>query len=254
MENLDGALDLPTLLVLRDRESYYFTVNFSDDLLGLDEGEVLTMLSDLHAFVHVPKPKYLDEAIHILHDSLPDFLFDKSRYGRFFIDPQNGHANVTAQWIKYVQRQSRRNHGVPSEANFFGTFFLHRVLFSRSSNSRPAPGIQECYYHNWADYWAPHAGSSHGYPPRRIVYITLEAHIVLYAGVAFSKLIQQLFDFIQWLKISVCFLCINNEMTLPVNGEYSCRRLLITLVEWRTSIASSWDILTAGSTPNFQMI
>jgi len=84
IENLDGALDLLTLLVLQDRESYYLTVNFSEDLLGLDEGEVLTMLSDLHAFVHVPKPKDLDDAIHILHDSLPDFLFDRSRSGRFF--------------------------------------------------------------------------------------------------------------------------------------------------------------------------
>lgn len=43
--------------------------------------------------------------------------------------------------------------------------------------------------------------------------LNLEAHIALYAGVAFSNLIQQLFDFIQWLKLSVGFLCINNEMT-----------------------------------------
>jgi hypothetical protein len=42
--------------------------------------------------------------------------------------------------------------------------------------------------------------------------LNLEAQIVLYAGVAFSNLIQQLFDFIQWLKVSVCFLRIN-EMT-----------------------------------------
>jgi len=111
IENLDGALDLLTLLVLQDKESYYLTVNFSEEFLDLDEGEVLTMLSDLHAFVHVPKPKDLDDPIHILHDSLPDFLFDKSRSGRFFIDPRNGHAKVTAHWIEYVQRQSQRDHG-----------------------------------------------------------------------------------------------------------------------------------------------
>jgi len=39
--------------------------------------------------------------------------------------------------------------------------------------------------------------------------LNLEAHIVLYAGVAFSNLIQQLFDFIRWLKTTVCLLCIN---------------------------------------------
>jgi hypothetical protein len=41
VENLDGALDLLTLLVLQDRDSLYLTVNFSEDLLGFDEGEVL---------------------------------------------------------------------------------------------------------------------------------------------------------------------------------------------------------------------
>ena len=41
IENLDGALDLLTLLVLQERESCYLTVNFSEDFLGLDEGEFL---------------------------------------------------------------------------------------------------------------------------------------------------------------------------------------------------------------------
>ena len=34
--------------------------------------------------------------------------------------------------------------------------------------------------------------------------LNLEAHMVLYAGVAFSNLIQLLFNFIQWLKTTVC--------------------------------------------------
>jgi hypothetical protein len=64
IENLDGALDLLALLVFQGGESYCLTVNFSDsEDLGLDEGDVLIMLSDSHAFVHVPKPSDLDGVV-----------------------------------------------------------------------------------------------------------------------------------------------------------------------------------------------
>lgn len=100
----DDAMDLLTLLVLQDRDSHYLTVDFSENLLAYDQGEVLAILSDMHAFVHVPKPDDLYDAIRIHHASLPDFLFDRSRSGEFFIDPRNGHAKITTHWIKFVQR------------------------------------------------------------------------------------------------------------------------------------------------------
>jgi len=112
IDDLEGAMDLLTLLVLQDRDSYYLTVDFSENLLGYDQGEVLAMLSDMHAFVHVPKPDDLYDAIRIHHASLPDFLFDRSRSGEFFIDSRNGHANITTHWIKFVQRAPLPDLGV----------------------------------------------------------------------------------------------------------------------------------------------
>ena len=104
IDDLEGAMDLLTLLVLQERDSYYLTVDFSENLLGYDQGEVLAMLSDMHAFVHVPKLDNPYDTIRIHHASLPDFLFDRSRSGRFFIDSRNGHANIATHWIKFVQR------------------------------------------------------------------------------------------------------------------------------------------------------
>lgn len=111
IDDLEGAMDLLTLLVLQDRDSYYLTIKFSEDLLAYDRGEVLAMLSDMHAFIHVPKPDDPYDAIRIHHASLPDFLFDRSRSGKFFIDSGNGHANVTTLWIKYVQRRTPKDLG-----------------------------------------------------------------------------------------------------------------------------------------------
>ncbi|KIM36450.1 hypothetical protein M413DRAFT_78184 [Hebeloma cylindrosporum] len=104
IDDLEGAMDLLTLLVLQERDSYYLTVDFSENLLAYDQGDVLAMLSDMHAFIHVPKPDDLYDAIRIHHASLPDFLFDRSRSGRFYIDSRTGHANITTHWIKFVQR------------------------------------------------------------------------------------------------------------------------------------------------------
>ena len=104
-------MDLLTLLVLQDSDSYYLTIKFSEDLLAYDRGEVLAMLSDMHAFIHVPKPDDPYDAIRIHHASLPAFLFDRSRSGKFFSDSGNWHANVTTLWIKFVQRRTPHDLG-----------------------------------------------------------------------------------------------------------------------------------------------
>ena len=104
INDLEGAMDLLTLLALQDRDRYYLTVDFCENLLAYDAGEVLAILSDMRAFVHVPKPDDPYDTIRIHHASLPDFLFDRSRSGRFFIDSRYGHAIVATHWIKFVQR------------------------------------------------------------------------------------------------------------------------------------------------------
>lgn len=47
-----------------------------------------------------------------------------------------------------------------------------------------------------------------------LLTLDLETHTVLYAGVAFSTLIQQLFNFLEWLKQKVRFLDIITAVTL----------------------------------------
>ena len=121
IEDLEGAMDLLTLLVLQDRDSYYLTIDFSENLLAYDKGEIPAMLSDMHAFVHVPKPDDPYDAIRIHHASLPDFLFDRSRSGKFFIDSRNGHANVTTHWINFVQRPTLDDSG----PLLFTALFVH---------------------------------------------------------------------------------------------------------------------------------
>ena len=85
---------------------------FLEELLSLNRGDVSFILSDLHSILSVPDsrrnpiasqqpspssstgPKSGETGIRILHSSLIDFLTDRSRAGRYFINSVKVHAEL----------------------------------------------------------------------------------------------------------------------------------------------------------------
>lgn len=76
---------------------------FLEELLSLNRGDVYFALGDLHSIINVPDPrrnsnstnsKASDAGIRILHSSLNDFLTDRSRAGRYFINSVKVHADL----------------------------------------------------------------------------------------------------------------------------------------------------------------
>ena len=76
---------------------------FLEELLSLNRGDVYFALGDLHSILNVPDPrrspatpnsKPPDAGIRILHSSLIDFLTDRSRAGRYFINSVKVHAEL----------------------------------------------------------------------------------------------------------------------------------------------------------------
>lgn len=78
---------------------------FLEELLSLNRGDVSFILGDLHSIINVPDtrrnavatsggPRTLDNGIRIIHSSLIDFLTDRSRAGRFFINSVKSHAEL----------------------------------------------------------------------------------------------------------------------------------------------------------------
>ena len=76
---------------------------FLEELLSLNRGDVYFALGDLHSILNVPEPrrsstptnsKPPDAGIRILHSSLIDFLTDRSRAGRYFINSVKVHAEL----------------------------------------------------------------------------------------------------------------------------------------------------------------
>ncbi|KDR77817.1 hypothetical protein GALMADRAFT_245920 [Galerina marginata CBS 339.88] len=77
---------------------------FLEELLSLNRGDVSFILADLHSILSVPdsrrnsvsaaSAKAGESGIRILHSSLIDFLTDRSRAGRYFINSVKVHAEL----------------------------------------------------------------------------------------------------------------------------------------------------------------
>jgi len=60
------------------------------NFLGFRPGQLQVALVDLHSVLHIPQDDSPD-TIHLLHASLPDFLCDKERSRKFYIDQREAH-------------------------------------------------------------------------------------------------------------------------------------------------------------------
>ena len=65
-----------------------------EEFLSYSSGTVDILLSDLSSVIALPLPEEVDGEIQILHASLTDFLYDRSRSGDMFIDVEGAHAFI----------------------------------------------------------------------------------------------------------------------------------------------------------------
>ena len=65
-----------------------------EEFLSYRSGSVDILLSDLSSVIALPLPGGVDWEIRILHASLSDFLYDRSRSGDMFIDVEAAHAFI----------------------------------------------------------------------------------------------------------------------------------------------------------------
>lgn len=67
-----------------------------EELLSLNHGDVRLTLRGLHSLLSVPGPNPQSNGryIHFFHASLPDFLRDRTRSSKYFIDANNRHDDL----------------------------------------------------------------------------------------------------------------------------------------------------------------
>ena len=102
-DNIDSALEIFGVLLFLHNRHLNNTPRFIEDFLSLREGEVFTILSDLHSIIAVPSSKERDIPLQFYHASLGDFLTDHSRSGDiFFLESGVCHRNIVNRIINQV--------------------------------------------------------------------------------------------------------------------------------------------------------
>ena len=110
-DNIDSALEIFAVLLFLRHRDLDITPQFIESFLSLREGEVFTILSDLHSIIAVPSANRPDLPLRLFHASFGDFLTDHSRSGdTFFLDSGMCHRNITNRIIKQLMKPPSGSH------------------------------------------------------------------------------------------------------------------------------------------------
>jgi NACHT domain len=102
-DNIDRSLEIFSVLLFLHHRDLQITPQFIESFLSLREGEVFTILSDLHSIIAVPSANGRNISLRLFHASLGDFLTDHSRSGdTFFLDPGVCHRNIVNRIINQL--------------------------------------------------------------------------------------------------------------------------------------------------------
>ena len=98
--DIDKVVDVFSVLLLV--QFWTKTKNIIEEFLFYKPGEVDIILCDLHSLVLLPSPGDDQTELRIFHASFPDFLLDRSRSGKFFIDIRQASTKITTLCLKHL--------------------------------------------------------------------------------------------------------------------------------------------------------
>jgi hypothetical protein len=108
-DNIDSALEIFAVLLFLRHQDLKITPRFIESFLSLREGEIFTILSDLHSIIAMSANE--QEPLRLFHASLGDFFTDHSRSGdTFFLDSGVCYRNIVNRIIKRVMNPTSGSH------------------------------------------------------------------------------------------------------------------------------------------------
>ncbi|KAF8175130.1 hypothetical protein BJ912DRAFT_38793 [Pholiota molesta] len=112
VEDIARVLEILALIFLRTNYSKWLSVDFIETLLGYDPGDVAAALIDMHALVQVPSSDddKDNNYLSLYHASLQEFLMDKSRTERFFLDATLRHTDHARCLFRYITTASEKEY------------------------------------------------------------------------------------------------------------------------------------------------
>jgi hypothetical protein len=118
VSKIDKIIEILSFLLLV--QFWKKTKTVVEDFLLLRRGDVDITLSDIHSLVSVPVSDNESGELRMFHASLPDFLLDRSRSGRFYIDKEEASTKITRYCMIHFKLSSSLLRGAnPSPYGMF---------------------------------------------------------------------------------------------------------------------------------------
>ncbi|KAF8156628.1 hypothetical protein B0H34DRAFT_709978 [Crassisporium funariophilum] len=105
VEQPDDVLKVFSLIILEQSLTVKMTVEFVEKLFSYDPGDLYDILIDLHSVLYIPSPDHANHVLRVFHASLGDFLMDRSRSGKYFIDKGEAYALLTEALLRQIPTQ-----------------------------------------------------------------------------------------------------------------------------------------------------
>ena len=142
-----SIVDIPTILKILgflffkyDVGPIWVTPDFLANLLDLDKEDVDLHLSELHSILYIPPTNTTKLSIRPVHASLQDFLVDKLRSGKYYIDEEAIHTDLAQKCLRHINtsiNQAPRTGVQPGSVDFYSTtsFVYHCTRASTESTN-----------------------------------------------------------------------------------------------------------------------
>ena len=122
--------------------------------LGLDEEDVYLHLSELHSILHIPPPNTKYSEIRPTHASLRDFLVDKLRSGKYYLDEEAFYTDLALQGVRQISAltmdQALQRSFAPE--NYALIFFIHHCSHASTKSADLKNDLMQlCDLRPWLD-------------------------------------------------------------------------------------------------------
>jgi NACHT domain len=138
VEDFATTIKILSFLLFGYRYFRGFTPDFVALLLGLDEEEVYLHLSELHSILYIPPPPNTHGfEIRPTHASLQDFLVDKLRSGKYYLDAQAFHTDLAHQCVRQISALSTKQtlEGISGLELYLTHSFVHHCTHASTDST-----------------------------------------------------------------------------------------------------------------------
>ncbi|KDR82286.1 hypothetical protein GALMADRAFT_135644 [Galerina marginata CBS 339.88] len=138
VDDVEAVIEVLSYVLLMTDQAVEQSTDLVERFFEYQQGDLQVILADLHSVILVPLPQDRSKGLRLLHASLGDFLMDKSRSGRFFIEPPQARARLALRCLKHISAGVNLSELAAFEGEEKHRLIAYRSFLDQCSKAYPA--------------------------------------------------------------------------------------------------------------------